>query len=161
MRKFLKVSLEQFKKDINDKKAKKIYDEINMPIRATNLSAGYDFYSPKKYILKMKESLKIPTGIRVEMQNDEWLAIYIRSSLGFKYNIRLKNSVGVIDADYINADNEGHIWVALCNHGDKDIVIEKGEPFAQGIFHHYLLVENDLPKEIHRNGGIGSTHNKN
>jgi dUTP pyrophosphatase len=51
--------------------------------------------------------------------------------------------------------------VALYNHGDKDIIIEKGEPFAQGIFHQYLLVENDSPKEIHRNGGIGSTHNKN
>jgi dUTP pyrophosphatase len=96
--------------------------------------------------------------MRVKMQDDEWLGIYIRSSIGFKYNVRLKNSVGVIDADYINAKNEGHIWIAIYNHGDKALEIETGEAFAQGIFQRYLLVEDDRPKEIHRNGGIGSTH---
>lgn len=159
MRKFLKVSLEQFKNDFKESNYKEVYNKIKMPIRATNLSAGYDFYSPKEYILEPNESIKIPTGIRVKMQNDEWLGIYIRSSFGFKYNVRPKNAVGIIDADYINADNEGHIWIALYNHGDKKLTIKKGEPFAQGIFQKYLLVENDEPKEIHRNGGIGSTHN--
>ena len=41
----------------------------------------------------------------------EFLGIYIRSSLGFKYNIRMCNQVGIIDADYYNnKDNEGHIF---------------------------------------------------
>ncbi|MDM8533068.1 deoxyuridine 5'-triphosphate nucleotidohydrolase [Clostridiaceae bacterium HSG29] len=158
MRKFMKVSLNQFENDFHSSDYLKTYNEIIMPIRATNLSAGYDFYSPSEYLLKPGESIKIPTGIRVKMQEDEWLGIYIRSSLGFKYNVRPKNSVGIIDADYINAKNEGHIWVALYNHGEEDLIIKKGEPFAQGIFQKYLLVENDEPKEIHRNGGMGSTN---
>ena len=159
MRRFLKITLDQFKGDINSENYDSIYKEIIMPIRATKLSAGYDFYAPKEYRIKSKEGVKIPTGIKVKMNCDEWLGIYIRSSLGFKYNIRLKNAVGVIDADYINAKNEGHIWVALYNHGDKDVIIKKGEPFAQGIFHKYLLIENDSSKKNDRNGGIGSSYN--
>jgi len=158
MRKFLKISKEQFKKDFGEDNFHIIYASLKKPIRGTNLSAGYDFFSPKKYIIGPGENLKIPTGMRVKMQEDEWLGIYIRSSIGFKYNVRLKNSVGVIDADYVNAQNEGHIWIALYNHGDAPLVIDAGEAFAQGIFQRYLLVEEDEPKEIHRNGGIGSTH---
>ena len=158
MREFIKVSLDQFKKDIDDPNYKKIYENIKMPFRATNLSAGYDFYSPKKYVIKPNKGLKIPTGIKVKMQSDEWLGIYIRSSLGFKYNIRLKNSVGIIDADYINAKNEGHIWIALYNHGKEKIVINKGEAFAQGIFQKYLLTKDDETKNIKRAGGFGSTN---
>lgn len=158
MRGFLKVSYEQFEKDVDFELVDEIYNDIKMPIRATNLSAGYDLFSPVDCTLKPGERMKIPTGLRVHMQKDEWLGIYIRSSIGFKYNVRLKNSVGIIDADYINAKNEGHIWVALYNHGDKVLEIKKGEAFAQGIFQKYLLVENDEPKEIHRVGGIGSTH---
>lgn len=158
MRNFLKVSLNQFKNSVNDENYKEIYKDIVMPIRATNYSAGYDFYSPKEYLLKAKEHLKIPTGIRVSMEKDEWLGIYIRSSFGFKYNIRLKNSVGIIDSDYINADNEGHIWVALYNHGDVDLLIKKGDAFAQGIFQKYFLTEDDKPKKIDRTGGFGSTN---
>lgn len=158
MRKFLKISKEQFKKDFGENNFESVYTSLKMPIRGTNLSAGYDFFSPKKYVIEPGENLRVPTGIRVKMQDDEWLGIYVRSSIGFKYNVRLKNSVGVIDADYINAENEGHIWIALHNHGDKPLEIDAGEAFAQGIFQHYLLVEDDQPKEIHRNGGIGSTH---
>lgn len=158
MREFIKISLEQFKKDINDPNYKEIYDNIKMPFRATDLSAGYDFYSPKEYTIKPNESLKIPTGIKVKMQSDEWLGIYIRSSLGFKYNIRLKNSVGIIDADYINAKNEGHIWIALYNHGKKEIIINKGQAFAQGIFQKYLVTKDDETKNIKRAGGFGSTN---
>lgn len=157
MRKFIKVSLDQYINDETHDHAKELYREIKMPQRATNLSAGYDFFSPKPFALKPGERIKVPTGIRVQMNSDEWLGIYIRSSLGFKYNIRLKNSVGVIDADYINAKNEGHIWIALYNHGDKTLTIDKGEAFAQGIFRKYLLTEDDEPKEFHRVGGIGST----
>jgi len=158
MRKFLKVTKEQFKKDFSEENFESVYDSLKMPIRGTNLSAGYDFFSPKDYTIEPGENLRIPTGMRVKMQDDEWLGIYIRSSIGFKYNVRLKNSVGVIDADYINAKNEGHIWIAIYNHGDKALDIKAGEAFAQGIFQRYLLVEDDQPREIHRNGGIGSTH---
>jgi dUTP pyrophosphatase len=158
MRKFEKVSLEQYLSDESSTNAKMLYQSIKLPKRGTNLSAGYDFFSPKKVVIEPHSNAKVPTGIRVHMLEDEWLGIYIRSSFGFKYNIRPMNAVGIIDADYVNADNEGHIWIALHNHGDEQLIIEKGEAFAQGIFQKYLLVDDDEPVEIHRNGGIGSTH---
>ena len=80
------------------------------------------------------------------MQNDEVLKIYIRSSLGFKYDVVLSNSTGIIDADYFNnPNNEGHIWIKLINYGDKTLSINKGEAIAQGIFEKYLKVDNDTP----------------
>lgn len=158
---FEKISFEQYYKDINGERSilAEEYLDIKLPQRATKKSAGYDFFSPKDFELKPKKTIKIPTGIKVYMQDDEMLDIRIRSSLGFKYDVTLSNSAPVIDADYHNnIDNEGHIWIKLINHGDKALNIEKGEAFVQGIFFEYLIADDDKPRKKERVGGIGSTN---
>ena len=157
MRGFEKISFEQFKKDILDDN--KVYEEYNLPKRSTKYSAGYDFSVIGDYVIKPGETVKIPTGIKSYMGDDEVLFIVIRSSLGFKYNARLCNQVGVIDKDYYNnKNNEGHIWIALKNEGDKDIVLNKGDHFAQGIFIKYLTVDDEEEIKSTRTGGFGSTN---
>ena len=160
--KFEKVSLNQFKEDfcgvfnINENELENIYNDIKLPKRATVSSAGYDFYLPVDLELKPGETIKIPTGIRCYMEEDIVLSLYPRSSLGFKFKMQLNNTVGIIDADYVNSDNQGHIFVRMTNESDKQLVVEKGTAFAQGIFTQYLLTEDDDVTEI-RNGGLGST----
>ena len=157
MRGFEKISFEQFKKDILDDN--KVYEEYTLPKRNTKYSAGYDFSVVSDYIIKPGEIVKIPTGIKSYMGEDEVLFIIIRSSLGFKYNARLCNQVGVIDKDYYNNENnEGHIWIALKNEGGKDIVLNKGDHFAQGIFIKYLTVDDEEEIKSTRTGGFGSTN---
>ena len=80
--------------------------------------------------------------------------------MGFKYNVRLTNQVGVIDSDfYNNIDNEGHIFISLQNEGDKDYVINAGEAYAQGIFMKYLLSDDDTAEGT-RIGGLGSSNKR-
>ena len=163
--KFEKVSFEQFKKDYidcfnedNEIKIKEIYDLIKLPKRATKGSAGYDFYSPITFTLKPSESIKIPTGIRVKIEEGWFLANFPRSSLGFKYRLQLNNTVGIIDADYYNALNEGHIMTKLTNDSkeNKEVTIEQGIAFSQGIFLQFGIVVDDDTDEV-RIGGFGST----
>ncbi len=143
MRKFEKISYEQFKKDIKDDK--NLYDEYLLPRRETFNAAGYDFFALYDYTLKPGEIKKIPTGIKVTMNSDEVLLLIDRSSMGFKYNVRMCNQVGVIDADYYNnKDNEGHIWIKIQNEGDKDYIVKKGDRMIQGIFIKYLSVDNEI-----------------
>lgn len=161
IRGFEKISFEQYVKDVGGERHElaEEYLDIKLPRRATAKSAGYDIYSPFSFELNPGETIKIPTGIKAYMQNDEVLKIYIRSSLGFKYDVVLSNSTGIIDADYFNnPNNEGHIWIKLINHGDKTLSINKGEAIAQGIFEKYLIADNDKPVKEERVGGIGSTN---
>ncbi len=141
-----------------EKKAAEEYARIELPRRGTPCSAGYDIRTPFAVRLPAGESLVIPTGLRVSMADDMWLGVYIRSSLGFKYNVRLKNSVAVIDADYYGADNEGHLKVGIYNGGDRELVLEAGDAFAQGILQKYYLTEDDDPVRKRRTGGFGSTN---
>ena len=119
---FQKVSWEQFLEGWKDafpnteeEKIRKIYDGIRLPRRATAGSAGYDFFSPVDFELMPGETLKMPTGIRAWMEPDWVLKIYPRSGLGFKYRLQLNNTVGIIDSDYYNSDNEGHIFIKITN----------------------------------------------
>ena len=154
-RKFEKISFKEFAKDIKDDK--KLYDEVLLPTRKTSASAGYDFIAFDKIIIKPGEIVKIPSSYKIKLNNNEFLFIVVRSSMGFKYNIRLCNQVGIIDADYYNNENnEGHIYVALQNEGSKDFIIEKGEAYAQGIILNYLTC-GDINNNK-RSGGIGSTN---
>ena len=153
--KFSKVSLNQFLLSGEEKD----YFDIILPRRATVGSAGYDFFAPKEYSLAPNETAKIPTGIRVEIENGWVLKIYPRSSLGFKYRLSLDNTVGIIDSDYFYADNEGHIFIKMTNCGDKPLVIEKGKAFAQGIFVEYGITFEDDCASL-RTGGIGRTDKK-
>lgn len=158
MRYFEKISFEEFKKVFGDNKT--LYDDYMLPKRATEYSAGYDFFAIKDYVIKPGEIVKIPTGVKAKFETDEALMIYVRSSMGFKWNVRLTNQVGVIDSDYYNnMDNEGHMFVSLQNEGDKEYVINKGDAYAQGIFMNYLLTDDDNT-DGNRISGIGSTNKK-
>ena len=163
--KFEKVSLDQFTKDwagefleSSEAEIKEIYDSIKLPKRATCGSAGYDFYVPVNITLAPGEEKKIPTGIRCWMEEGWVLKIYPRSGLGFKFRLQLNNTVGIIDSDYYGPDNEGHIQIKVTNDGrqGKDVVLEAGTGFAQGIFLEYGITIDDDTEEI-RNGGFGST----
>ena len=142
MRKFEKISFEQFKKDIKDDK--ELYESYSLPRRGTKCAAGYDFYALYDYTLKPGEIMKIPTGVKVCMEENDALLLIDRSSMGFKHNVRMCNQVGVIDADYYNNnDNEGHMWICIQNEGDKDYIVKKGDGMIQGMFIKYLKVDND------------------
>ena len=142
---FEKVSKEQFAKDLKDILGIEgnFYDEIVLPKRATAGSAGYDFSSPVSVIVQPGEMVKIPSGIRCFIEEGYVLNIYPRSSLGFKYQMTLANTTGIIDADYYNALNEGHIIVAVVNKGDKDLIINKGDRFVQGIFLRFYTAQEE------------------
>ena len=156
MRKFEKISFEQFKKDISDDK--ELYESYLLPKRSTKNSAGYDIASLEEYTLKPGEAHIFVTGLKVSMNSDEVLYLYGRSSFGYKYNITLANSVGVIDSDfYNNIDNEGHFKVKLINHGEKEVKINIGDRIAQGVFMKYLIVDNEEKIIKERKGGLGST----
>jgi len=164
--KFEKVSLEQYKKDLeelnlSDEEIKSIYENIKMPKRATIGSAGYDFFLPFGIELNPGETVKIPTGIRVRI-NDGWvLKTYPRSGLGFKYRLQLNNTVGIIDSDYYNSKNEGHIFAKMTNDSNegKALKLEQGDGFMQGIFVEFGITEDDYVDTI-RDGGFGSTSKK-
>lgn len=159
MNKFEKVSFDQYVNSIGgDVDLRTEYNDIKLPRRATTGSAGYDFFSPFDFELAPNETIKIPTGIRVLLDKDKFLAIYPRSGLGFKYRMQLDNTVGIADSDYSGSDNEGHIFVKITNDGreDKTIHINKGEAFAQGIITQYFVTIDDETNGI-RNGGFGST----
>lgn len=145
MRCFEKISFEQFKKDVKDDK--ELYKTYTIPKRETKYAAGYDFFSLENFVLKPNEIIKIPTGIKSNMNDDEVLLLVVRSSMGFKYNVRLCNQVGVIDKDYYNnKDNEGHIFIKLQNEGNKDYVVQKGDAICQGMFIKYLTVDDEAEK---------------
>ena len=159
MNKFEKVSFDQYVNSIGgDVDLRTEYNDIKLPKRATTGSAGYDFFSPFDFELAPNKTIKIPTGIRVLLDKDKFLAIYPRSGLGFKHRMQLDNTVGIVDSDYFGADNEGHIFIKITNDGreGKTIHINKGEAFAQGIIAQYFVTIDDETNGI-RNGGFGST----
>ena len=152
---FEKVSFREFKKNISDDK--ELYNEYSLPRRATKNSAGYDFFAVQDYVIKPGEIVKIPTGYKAKFNEQEALLIIVRSSMGFKYNVRMCNQVGLIESDYYdNPSNEGHIYVALQNEGDKEYVIKKGDAYCQGIFINFLTCDDEV--NVTRLGGIGSTN---
>lgn len=165
---FKKISWSQFLKDYRnlngwpdtqEEKTKlaadlaEVYDKIQLPQRQTNGSAGYDFYLPQDITIG-KTPVTIPTGIAVSIPKGYFLAIVPRSSLGFKFNLRLANTVGIIDSDYFYADNEGHIMCRML--ADKQCKLNAGDRFVQGIVLPYMI-GNDTPVNQDRNGGMGST----
>lgn len=151
---FAKISVVQASKD---KLGPEEIAAIEIPTRATINSAGYDLKSIIDLVIPPHSAAKVPTGLRAYMLDDEVLLLHIRSSLGFKYNVRLSNATGVVDSDYYYADNEGHIWLGVYNDGESDFVIKRGDRIAQGIFMKYLTA-NDVVHNV-RTGGLGSTNN--
>ena len=155
---FEKVSLAQFLDGCKRPDAEEIYAKIALPKRATTGSAGYDFFAPFDINLNAGETAKIPTGIRVKIDEGWLLSLYPRSGLGFKFRLQLDNTVGIIDSDYYFSDNEGHIFAKITNDSreNKALHIPAGAGFMQGIFTEYGITVDDDATEI-RNGGFGST----
>lgn len=163
-------------------KVSRIKDEIQLPKRSTKKSAGYDFYAIEDIVIPsiwksiiqfmkvyvkflivdrnmnpMIKPILIKTGVKVKMENDEVLYLYNRSSNPTKRGLVLANSVGVIDSDYYNnQDNEGEIAFSYYNFFLTDVLIKKGDKIGQGIFQKFLLTDNDNA-EGERTGGFGST----
>lgn len=135
---------------------------INLPIRKTARSAGYDIEAAEDCILpvfnKGDKPTLIKTGIKAYMQPDEVLIVVPRSSGPKKQGIQFPHSMGVIDADYYNnEDNDGHIFIQCINIKDEAVYIKKGEPIAQAYFQKFLIVDNDNATG-ERIGGFGSTN---
>ena len=163
--KFEKVSLKQFVTDWVStfpqqtvEQAILAYEHIRLPKRATTGSAGYDFFAPVGFELPAGGNIKVPTGIRVLIEDGWVLTMYPRSGLGFKYRFQLDNTVGIIDSDYAHSDNEGHIFLRMThdNREGKGLRIPAGTAFAQGIFLPFGITVDDDVNAV-RNGGFGST----
>lgn len=164
--KFEKVSWAQFQKDyvdtfgegktINMDDVKKIYDDIKLPCRKTRFSAGHDISIPFNITLPSKEKLMIPTGIRCKMDTDYVMIIAPRSSLGIKKGLRISNTIPVIDSDYYDADNEGHIFISVINDGKDVIKFKTGDNIVQAMFIPYGVADDEKVL-TERTGGIGST----
>lgn len=162
---FFKVSEENFFKSVKEEfpgyteeDIRNMYESLVLPARATKGSAGYDFFAPFSFSLQPGATIKVPTGIRVKMDESWVLNIYPRSGLGFKYRLQLNNTVGIIDSDYYYSDNEGHIFIKMTNDSNegKTVEVAKGSGFAQGIFLEYGITVDDDAEGV-RNGGFGST----
>jgi dUTP pyrophosphatase len=166
---FEKVSFQQYQEGMEkffptyeEEALHRFYEELKLPKRATSGSAGYDFFSPIEFQLLPGESICIPTGIRVRMKEDWVLQLFPRSGLGFKYRLQLNNTVGIIDSDYYDSDNEGHIMSRLTNDSKerKILEVQQGTGFMQGIFLPYGITIDDHVSSV-RNGGFGSTDERN
>lgn len=161
---FEKVSLEQFKSAwkntflASDAEIERIYNDIKLPLRATSGSAGYDFFVPEEFLLKPNETVVVPTGVRVKIDEGWFLSVLPKSGLGFKFRLQLDNTVGIIDSDYYYSDNEGHIFVKMTNNClvQKNVELKKGAQFCQGIFMPFGITYDDEATGV-RNGGFGST----
>lgn len=155
---FYKVSEGQFLQDFEGENVAAVYEAIKLPKRATTGSAGYDFFSPVDFTLAPGETVKLATGIRVKIDEGWVLKLYPRSGLGFKFRLQMNNTVGIIDSDYYNSDNEGHIFAKITNDSKegKTVSVKQGEGFMQGIFVEYGITYDDEVTEL-RNGGFGST----
>ena len=136
---------------------------INLPVRKTRYSAGYDVEAAEDIVIPLyKPGIKptlVPTGLKAYCVEDEWIMLVNRSS-GPKKGAILPNSIGVVDHDYYNnIDNDGHFYFQFWNFKDEDLVIHKGDVIGQAIFQKYLLVDDDNA-EGERTGGFGSTDKK-
>ena len=203
---FEKVSLKEFTRAMTELFPKYLFvkdqleimlNEIPMPRRSTKGAAGYDFFAPFEFVLKPGTAIVIPTGIRVKFVNpentdndsldnvSEWALLMMpKSGIGTKTSIHLSNTLGLIDCDYYQSDNEGHIFVKLempvsnsnltgatlagaTKFGTSLDVLRKSYKFeehckfVQGVFVQYgITVDDDQYIKDDRNGGFGSTGDK-
>ena len=135
---------------------------INLPVRKTKGSAGYDVEAAEDTVIPafkpgMKPTL-IKTGIKAYMQDNEYLMLVNRSSNPGKKGLVMANSLGIIDSDYYgNESNDGHFMYAYYNFFDYDVQIKKGDVIGQVIFSKYYKVDEDKAEGT-RTGGFGSTN---
>ncbi len=133
-------------------------EDVILPTRADDASAGNDFYCPQDITIGAGQCVLVPTYIKAKMAKNEVLMLYVRSSMGIKRHIVLSNSTGVIDAGYYDSpDNEGNIIAALYNYGSEPQTLKKGERIMQGVFVKYLTAPKTKVLNKKRKGGVGST----
>lgn len=158
---FEKISIEQWRKDFGDNDMHTfdaILEDIPMPKRATKGSAGYDICTPYDIDLEPGEEINVPTGLKCKIENGWALFALPKSGLGFKYYTRLANTIGLIDEDYYNNENnEGHMWVKMRNEGDKPLHVDAGKGICQMVFLPYGITFDD-EADGERKGGFGSTN---
>lgn len=164
---FEKISFEQWAKDtsfinIPYDTLLRQYHNIQLPNQGTENSMGLDFYMPYEVKVLAHNKIKISTGVRwiCDEENDGRYGMLIvpRSSTGIKLGLRLLNTIGIIDADYYLADNEGHIMLFMENTTDEDIVLQAGQRIVQGLIVSYVIPKN-MSSNKTRHGGFGSTDN--
>ena len=170
---FEKITREQWVKDMvnllslehptaeNFRDINKLYDNIKLPKRATKYSAGYDFYVSGDVAILSGDDSRVLTGIRwvcdKEEDKNKVLQLYPRSGIGFKTGVRLMNTVGIIDADYWEGNNEGHIMLKLYNPMDSPLHVKDGEAIVQGVITEYHTCDDEEEIVEKRTGGMGST----
>lgn len=139
-----------------------IPDGFKMPRRSTTGSAGYDFFlNGDSFDLAPGDSIVIDTHIKIKMRPDLCLMMYPRSGHGFKYGIRLANTVGIIDSDYYSdVPGKGVIKIKLVNGGNNMVHIESGDAIAQGIITHFFVTDDDSATGDRNGEGFGSTDGK-
>ena len=141
-------------------KVKRITEDIELPIRSTLNSAGYDFFAIEDEVIPAKTIKVVMTGIKCELMPNMMLVLANRSSNPSKKGLVLINGIGVVDADYYeNEDNDGEIGFAFYNMKDEDVEIKKGEKLGQGIIANFIKTDNDYISNSRavRTGGFGST----
>ena len=165
---FSRVSLKQFKIDMkstfgdkySDAEIEEMYANIRLPKRATARSSGYDIRTPVSFDLRAGDEFKFPTGIRVKIDSGWWLMCMPRSGSGMKQRVRLANTIGNIDEDYYDADNEGHMFVKVTKDtsAQNTFCVDAGDAVCQAVFVPYGITYDDEASGI-RTGGMGSTGN--
>ncbi|MBQ1812596.1 MAG: dUTP diphosphatase [Bacilli bacterium] len=134
---------------------------INLPVRKTARSAGYDVEAAEDIIIPVFENgckpTLVHTGLKAYCQDDEWYMLANRSSNPGKKKLVLANGIGIIDADYYgNPDNDGEFMYAYYNIGNEPIEIKKGDVIGQVVFQKFLVTDDDNATG-NRTGGFGST----
>ena len=148
-------------------KVKKLHPNAILPTYGSEYAAGADLYAcidrvdgpiVDFYEILPHETLKISTGLAMEIPNKMFGAIYARSGLATREGLRPANCVGVVDADY-----RGEIIVAVHNDSDETRIISNGDRIAQIIFQPFYRPEDGfeevdtLSETARGNGGFGST----
>jgi dUTP pyrophosphatase len=139
-------------------KFKKLTPTAHEPTRGSKYAAGYDLSADvgSNVIIAPHTTIKIGTGIAVELPENTFGAIYARSGIASKEGLRPANCTGVVDEDY-----RGELVVALHNDSDIMRIVEPGERIAQFVVQPYMNVEFEevetLSTTVRGEGGFGST----
>lgn len=104
-----------------------------IPTKGSKEAAGFDLYSNNIFTIPAGATLKVTTGIAMEIPSGTFGALFARSGLATSQGLRPANCVGVIDSDY-----RGEIIVALHNDSSETRTIESGERIAQLVIIPYL-----------------------
>lgn len=130
----------------------------NLPFYATKGSAGMDVYSNEELELGPLSTTIVKTGLFVKIPEGYEIQVRPRSGLSAKSKLRIANSPGTIDSDYL-----GEIGIIIDNISDNyHHLIKKGERIAQLVLKKVEQIEWEEVEEFsemtERNtGGFGST----